>query len=202
MIIDDLISFISFSQDFRDVERDVPIRGTTRVENDFEHSYQLAMTAWFLSNSLNLGYNREKLLVYSLIHDLVEVYAGDTPAFTSTEEKKLSKDSREALALKKIAEVVPSFSDLKIELDTYHSKNDPESKFVYVIDKIMPMLNQYPHNTSHYPENNVTFEKWRNWLISKLDRVGYTIDQDKAFIKDFLFFLEEHKESIFANEKI
>jgi putative hydrolases of HD superfamily len=199
MVIDNLFKFISFTQHFRAVERDVYISGTTRYENDSEHSYQLALTAWYLCEELRLAHDRNKILKYALVHDLVETYAGDTPAFSSQTDYKDSKDDREEQSRKKIISELPFFSELHTSIDDYNLKNENESRFVYVVDKIMPMLNQYPQDTSYYKNEGITFEKWTFWLNGKLTKINYNPEVDNNFITDFLEYLKTNQKEIFAD---
>ena len=70
----DLVQFIEFLNKFRSIERTVYVNGTKRLENDAEHSYQLAMVCWYLNTKLGLGYNIELILKYCLAHDLDQIH--------------------------------------------------------------------------------------------------------------------------------
>ena len=75
MTLQKLLNFVKITADFRGVERKVALKKANRRENDAEHSYQLAMVAWYIVNSEKLGLNSDLVVKYALIHDLVEVYA-------------------------------------------------------------------------------------------------------------------------------
>ena len=98
--LESLIDFINFTHEFREVIRYGGTRLGKKVENDAEHSYQLAMVTWFLIDQDKLKLNKELCFMYALAHDLVEIYAGDTFAFDK--KHNLSKQKREREALKKI----------------------------------------------------------------------------------------------------
>ena len=110
-----------------------------RLENDAEHSYSLAMAVWFLSQHFP-HLDRDKMIRYALIHDFVEVHAGDMQAIGRTEEQQKLKQKREDEALKKLESEWPDFSELTTSITTYEALNDPEANFVYALDKLMPML--------------------------------------------------------------
>src|SRR5688500_11193273 len=86
-MFDSILSILKLTQNFTAVSRDQKSYDLTRKENDSEHSYQLGMTVWYLANHMHLGFSREKLLMYALVHDIVEVYAGDSAPFSSDLEK-------------------------------------------------------------------------------------------------------------------
>ncbi len=116
-------------------------KNTDRRETDTEHSYNLAMHAWFISQSLP-ELNQEKVMKYALAHDIVEIHAGDVMAIGRTDKQQKAKELREADALKQIEAEWPDFKDLTNTIRSYESQNDAESVFVKALDKIMPILHQ------------------------------------------------------------
>jgi len=89
-------------------------------KSNAEHSYQLAMVAWYLVTKHKLPLDLTLVIKYSLVHDL-------------SEEK-----SRELLG-----EKFPEFKDVH-HLINSHSKNTyEESKFIYALDKFLPMINEH-----------------------------------------------------------
>lgn len=123
-------------------------------ENDTEHSYNLAITAWFLAEWFP-ELDKNKVIAYALIHDLVEVYAGDTYIY-GTEEELNSKAEREAESLKRLEEEWADFKDMTTAIADYETKETPEARFVYALDKLMPVMLIYIHNGYSWKENNVT----------------------------------------------
>src|ERR1035437_6388752 len=95
-----LLDFVKFTHEFQEVVRVARPPFRDRFENDAEHSYQLAMVAWFLIEQDKLKLNKELCSMYALAHDLVEVYAGDT--YFLDANHALSKVKREKEALQKI----------------------------------------------------------------------------------------------------
>lgn len=72
-----LLEFQKLLVQFQHISRVTHIPGSWEAENDTEHSYNLAMTAWFLAPHFP-QLDCDKLIRYALVHDLVEVHAGDT----------------------------------------------------------------------------------------------------------------------------
>ncbi len=139
--LDALLQFVSCTNTFRAIERTVSIQQSTRPENDLEHTGQLALLAWYVLSNSNNSLNLDLALRYALVHDLVEVHAGDT-SFYDTEARK-DKKEREARALVQLKEEYPHFSDLTDHISHYELRSDPESVFIHALDKLIPVLNIY-----------------------------------------------------------
>lgn len=140
-----LLEFHELLLSFQAIERHVCYvdNGASRAENDSEHSYNLAMTAWFLAGHFP-KLDTTKVLKYALAHDLLEVHAGDTSVFGS-EEQLASKAEREHRAVEQLAYEWQDFPDLIQAIKSYESKADEEAKFVYALDKIMPIILNIVH---------------------------------------------------------
>lgn len=133
-----VLAFHDLLLKFQAVDRVLPTPPTFRNENDVEHSYHLAMMGWFLSSYFP-ELNTDKVIRHALVHDLVEVHAGDTYVFA---DKSLlaSKQEREAAALQQLEQEWSDFGDLTATIHEYEHRQLPEANFVYALDKIMPML--------------------------------------------------------------
>jgi len=145
--------FVRLLHAFQSVERAILAPDLVRKENDAEHSYSLAMLCWYLNNSLGLNLNKSKLLEYSLVHDFVEVYAGDTYVFDH--EGKKTKHQREEEARLRIAGEFPEFKDLHKTIERYESREDSEAIFVHAVDKLIPMVTNYLQGGRSWKEAGV-----------------------------------------------
>ena len=132
------------------VKRTIYATWEDRMENDAEHSFQLAMSAWYLIDSMKLNLDISKILKYSLAHDLVETYAWDVFFYTSNTKELEEKEEKEQEAAKMISENYPEFVDLHKFIEEYEKREDEESKFVYALDKLLPVINTY-------------LDEWRTW---------------------------------------
>lgn len=126
-------------------------------ENDVEHSYHLAMAAWMLAPHFVLDAN--KAIRIALAHDLVEIYAGDTFAFGS--QVALSdKDAREHAALEQLKNEWADFDDMLTCIEDYKSKGSEEAKFVYALDKVMPIIMNILSKGVVWQQHGVTMQKF------------------------------------------
>jgi len=161
------IDFVNFTHEFQEVIRIARPPNRERFENDAEHSYQLTMVAWFLIEQDKLKLNKELCFMYSLAHDLVEIYAGDT--YFLDHNHIQSKHKREKDALIKIKKRFPNFKSLIKVIKDYESKKDDESKFIYALDKIIPPLQIYLEDGKLWHEKNVSF---KNLIENKSDKIA------------------------------
>lgn len=153
-----LLSFTKLIGELQAVERTILVRGSRRQENDVEHSYSLAMLAWYVLDTGKFPLNREKVLLYALAHDMVEVYAGDTYLYTEDKALLDSKPERERLAAERLAAEYPEMPELHAALQAYVARDSAESRFVYALDKIEPILKIYLDGGRTWREKQVTIE--------------------------------------------
>lgn len=154
---DQILNFYELLTKFRAVERKILIKGDTRRENDSEHSFSLAMLAWYINQTYKLGLDQEKIFMYALTHDLVEVYAGDTYFYLDTKSED-EKKKREQSALERIKKETPEFVELYQSIESYERRDDEESKFIYALDKAEPIINIYLDGGRTWKELDVTLE--------------------------------------------
>lgn len=109
------------------------------MTNTAEHTFELALLAWYVVTTQKLPLDLEKVLQFALAHDVIEAYAGDTPAYD--EEAKKTKAVREAAALALIEAEFPEFIDLTETIHAYEKRTSPEARFVYALDKLVDPLN-------------------------------------------------------------
>jgi 5'-deoxynucleotidase YfbR-like HD superfamily hydrolase len=157
--IDRAIAFTKLLHAFQKVERVIHVPGEDRWENDVEHSYLLAMLGWYLVDSLALKLDRDNVLRYALAHDLVEIYAGDTYAYTDDEALKNSKHAREHASQQRIKGEFPEFSDLHRTIEQYEARADDESVFVYRLDKLIPVITVYIQEGRTWKQKNLGFDR-------------------------------------------
>ncbi len=169
MELDGIIKFAKLIHDFQNVERVIWLKGREHPENDVEHSYQLAMMGWYIISAYKLPLDADKIIKYSLLHDLVEVYAGDTYIFDKDPTQHTSKIEREHEALERLKIEFNEFPEMALVITEYESQQDEESQFVYALDKVLGPLNIYMDNGRAWHKKGVTFQML---LDNKLPRVA------------------------------
>lgn len=167
---------------FQAVERTAYAPDLIRKENDAEHSYMLAMLCWYLADAYGLSLSKERVLRYALVHDLVEVYAGDT-YFLDLEAQK-TKQEREEKARLRIAGEFPEFKDLDISIQRYEERADPEAEFVHAVDKLIPLVTNYLQRGHAWKQLNVDHEELYAQKRHKIGDHKEVRDLLEQFIED------------------
>ena len=142
-------------QSFAHIIRVAHIKGRETRENDVEHSFIITMLAWHIVDVFKLPLDKDKVIKYALVHDLVEVYAGDT--YILDEEAIKTKHEREERARLQIKEELPEFSDLNDYILAYETQVDSEARFVKALDKVQPVLANYLEKGRTWKEMDVSF---------------------------------------------
>lgn len=137
-------------------------------ENDAEHGFQLAIVAWAVNRDQKLGLDDEKLMKYSLVHDLVEAYSGDVDA-QGSKKKIAHKKESERKAMTRLKRDYNNLPWIWNAVDEYERKDSPESRLVQVLDKITPDIHIRWAKGNYYLKRNITLDKWLEWLLKKID---------------------------------
>jgi putative hydrolase of HD superfamily len=191
--IQDMLSFAELMTKLQQVIRVVDVAGRAERENDVEHSYHLAMMAWFVNEKHKLGLNTDLLLRFALAHDLAEAYAGDVNAFD--EVRRVGKEEREAQALKDIAHDVPHMASILDAVHTYEKKGTEEARFIYALDKLMPLIAIYLEGGKTWRVEHLTFAQLYENKLDKM-RVSPTVS---AIFTELMAVIQSHPE--FFEEK-
>ena len=127
-----------------------------RRENSAEHSWHLAMMALVLAEHANEPIDQLHTLKLVLVHDIVEIDAGDTYAYDPAGHA--GKDERERIAAKRIFGLLPveQAEELNSLWEEYEGQNTPEARFALALDRLMPLLHNYHTGGVTWRENRVT----------------------------------------------
>lgn len=137
------ISFILEIDQLKQIYRQNLILDGSRRENDAEHSWHLAMMAVVLQEYASEPVDLSRVLQMVLLHDIVEIDAGDT--FCYDVQAGLDKHEREQKAAKRIFGLLPSDQgeELKNLWLEFEAGESPEARFAAVLDRLQPFLNNY-----------------------------------------------------------
>lgn len=188
MDINSILDFVKLTNKFRAVERLIYVTNRVNNENDAEHSYQLAMVAWYLLSKENYGLDQGLVIQYALVHDFVEVYAGDT-WFFRTEEESNNKKEREEKAAIRLKKEIPEFLDFHKLISEYKKGVDRESRFVYALDKLIPILNVYLDGGKLWQDQKITFERLIEAKTSKI----ILSPELEPYFEELIAILKENK---------
>ena len=152
----DQIKFIVEVDKAKEIMRRTYVTNSERFENDAEHSWHLALMAPLLKEYIKEDVNIERVINMVIIHDLVEIDAGDT--FCYDKEGNLTKREREVKAADRIFNILPK-DQAKIIYDLWNEFEEMktiESKYAACLDRIQPILNNIAIGGRAWKENNTT----------------------------------------------
>ena len=143
----------------KNILRQTHLSGHGRRENDSEHAWHMAIMAYLLRDYSNEPVDIAKVMLMCLIHDIVEIDAGDTYAYDA-EGLKTQKE-REDAAKERIFSLLPE--DQKEELtalfDEFEDFSTAESKFAHAMDNLQPLLLNNSNGGGDWREHGVSAEQ-------------------------------------------
>ena len=156
------IAFIVEIDRLKSVVRQNYLADGSRRENTAEHSWHVTLMAMILSEHAAEPVDRARVLELLLVHDLVEIDAGDTFAYDSVGEQ--SKAAREQAAAERIFGLLPAAQAerLRAAWDEYEASETPEARFALSLDRLMPMIHNSLTEGRAWQANGVAADKVRH----------------------------------------
>ncbi len=159
MDIESTIDFLKEIEQFKTCERVCQTTGVGRAESDAEHSWHLAVFLLLLEGEFD-NVDFVKLLKMALIHDLPEIYAGDTNPYRGDTD---NKEEKEKNAAQRLFSMLPESAaeGLSSLFEEYIKQESPESRIVKSADKLMPLIQNLCTNErySSYRKLNVEYHE-------------------------------------------
>ena len=143
----------------------------SRRENDAEHSWHIAVMALIFEEYATEPINVSRAVKMCVVHDLIEIYAGDTFAYDAA--GNADKAEREVAAADKLFAQLPSEQGAEIRSlwEEFDAMQTPDSKYAACMDRLQPFL----HNT---------LTNGHTWVESGTNRAS--VEKRMAIIKDFM----------------
>ena len=137
------LAFVLELDKMKNIYRQSLVLHEDRQENDAEHSWHLAIMAMILSEYANESVDILRVMKMVLVHDVVEIDAGDTYAYDEIGNQ--SKAEREQKAAERLFALLPEeqCKEYRSFWDEFEARQTPESKFANALDRIHPMLMNY-----------------------------------------------------------
>ena len=149
------IQFILEIDKLKRVLRHTYVTEDERQENSAEHSWHVAMMAWLLAEHSNEPVDAMRVTKMMMIHDIVEIDAGDTYCYD--EQGAQDKAERERAAADRIFGLLPEdqTEELRELWDEFESRNTPEAKFAAALDRVMPLMHNYHTQGRSWQEHGI-----------------------------------------------
>ena len=143
----------------KNILRQTHLSGHGRRENDAEHAWHMAIMAYLFKEYSNEPVDISRVMLMCLIHDIVEIDAGDTYAYDDVGLK--TQKAREDAAKERIFSLLPD--EQKEELvklfDEFEEYQTPESKFAHAMDNLQPLMLNNSNGGGDWKEHKVTAEQ-------------------------------------------
>jgi putative hydrolase of HD superfamily len=138
--IEQQLAFLVEADKLKNILRRTLLTDESRQENSAEHSWHLALTAMVLEEYASAPVNMAKVLRMLIVHDVVEIDAGDTFAFDAA--GNATKEERERRSADRVFGLLPT--GLREELrglwEEFDTAATPEARFANAVDRIQPFL--------------------------------------------------------------
>ncbi len=143
----------------KNIFRQTHLSGHGRNENDAEHAWHMSIMAYLLKEYANEKVDIARVMIMCLIHDIVEIDAGDTYAYDSA--GLATQKAREDAAKERIFSILPE--DQKQELtalfDEFEENMTPEARFAHAMDNLQPLTLNNSNDGGDWREHNVSREQ-------------------------------------------
>ena len=181
------IDFIVKIDEEKNILRQTHLSHHGRIENDAEHAWHMAIMAYLLQEYANQEVDIGRVMILCLIHDIVEIEAGDTYAYD--EEAKKTQAERERKAAEHLFAMLPEDQCRMMHelFDEFEHGDTPEARFARAMDNFQPLLLNDANQGESWMEHDVA--------RSSIDaRQKKTADGSKQLYEVIESILDRHME--------
>ncbi len=135
------VEFIAECDKLKEIFRQTANTQSRRAENDAEHSWHLCLCVIVLAEHANArGLDVQRVLKMVILHDLVEIDAGDTFGYDTA--RQVDQHARECRAANRIFGILPEDQgrEFRALWDEFEAQETPEAKFALAVDRFQPVL--------------------------------------------------------------
>ncbi|MCI5877992.1 MAG: HD domain-containing protein [Lachnospiraceae bacterium] len=164
----------------KEIFRQTYLADASRKENDAEHAWHMAIMTVLLSEYANEEIDVLKTVTMLLIHDIVEIDAGDTYAYDP--EGKKTQEERERKAADRIFHLLPDDQADKMYAlwEEFEAQQTPEAKFARTMDNIQPMMLNDASNGLSWDEHQVKLSQ----ILKRNERTAKGSEQIWEYAKE------------------
>ena len=168
--LDQQMAFLTEIDQLKSVLRATTLCDGSRMENSAEHSWHIALYALVLAEHAETPIDVAKVLKMLLLHDLVEIDAGDAPVFGDHDVEALA--AKEAAAADRIFALLPDdqASAFRAIWDEFETNKTPEAQFAKSIDRMQPPMQNLASGGGSWTEYNVTQDMFEARIGPKINK--------------------------------
>jgi putative hydrolases of HD superfamily len=159
-VLDRQLRFVLEADRLKTVLRQSSILDGSRRENSAEHSWHLALMAAVLGDHAPAGTDLGRVTAMLLIHDLVEIDAGDLFVYAGEQAQARQEDAERAAADRLFA-LLPAAqaAEFRARWDEFEERRTPEAKFARALDRLQPMLANYQLGGGTWRAHGITADQ-------------------------------------------
>jgi putative hydrolase of HD superfamily len=160
MELEEQMRFIGEAGRLKRVLRQTPLTEPARRENSAEHSWHLAVMALVLADHAPPGTDLSRVVAMLLVHDLVEIDAGDLFLYADA-GRQARQEEAERAAADRIYALLPAGQGTRIRAlwDEFEERSTPEAKFARALDRLQPMLANVQAGGGTWAEHGITADQ-------------------------------------------
>lgn len=185
------------------IERDMDIQLTDeehRKETDAEHAWSIAIVACSIAPLVDEDLDIGKIAQLAIVHDLVEIYAGDVSIW-GTKEELAQKEEREKESFRKITQKFSTFPWLINSIEEYENKASAEAKFVYAVDKLVPFFFRVLIKPKPFERKKITMEEFANGIqASRMKAQSHPVIGE--YFDEMLEIFMQHPEYFYSEKPL
>lgn len=161
--IDRQFAFLLELDKEKEITRQTWLADGSRKENDAEHAWHMALMAILLSEYANEQVDLLKTVTMILLHDVVEIDAGDTYAYD--EAGKLTQSARETAAAERLFGLLPPDQGEKLRAlwDEFEARETPEARYARAMDNLQPILLNHASGGKAWTEHGAKL----SWVLKR-----------------------------------
>lgn len=153
--VDHILQLARLLGEFGQIKR-VTLLPNGELESDSHHSFALALTAIEVAATYAPELNKERILMYCLVHDLPELITGDMPTILASSQDLSTKKKTDEAATEACVKLFADYPYLRQALEDYEAGQDQESHFVYCLDKAITIPGHFFDNGALLHELGIT----------------------------------------------
>jgi 5'-deoxynucleotidase YfbR-like HD superfamily hydrolase len=154
--LDQQIAFLNEADKLKTILRGTTLCDASRAENSAEHSWHLTLYALVLADQAGPEVNINRVIKMLILHDLVEIDAGDNPIFGDYDAAEM--EAQEQIAADRIFGLLPA--DLRVALrsiwEEFEAAESPSARFAKSLDRFQPPMQNLASGGGSWTDYNVS----------------------------------------------
>ena len=162
------IAFLNEADKLKSVVRATTLCDASRFENSAEHSWHLTLYALVLADQAGPDVDITRVIKMLILHDLVEIDAGDNPIFGDVDAAAM--EAQEQAAADRIFGLLPNYlrDDLRAVWEEFEANTSPSARFAKSLDRFQPPMQNLASNGGSWVTYNVTEDQFATRVGSKI----------------------------------